>query len=204
MDNWWAEAARKQILPVDWRGPERFSGTVTGKPSLAAGRDTYVYRTRMEGLPEAAAPDLKNKSFTLTVDATLKEGDEGVLFTQGGFTAGWVFMVQKGKLVLGFNYINQQRYRIESSEAVPTGKVKLAARFDYSGGREMGKGGKVTLTANGKTIGTGEIGKTAPYRYSLDEPQDIGMDSGTPVDFSYTPPFRFTGAIEQFVVDLKK
>ena len=203
-DLWWAEAARKQILPLDWRGAARFSGALTGKPNLAAGRDTYVYRTRLSGLPEAAAPDLKNKNFTLTADVTLKNDDEGMLYTQGGFTAGWAFMVQKGKLVLVHNYIDRARYRVESTEPLPTGKVKLAAHFEYGGtGKEMGKGGKVTLTANGKTIGTGQMERTAPYRYSLNETQDIGHDEGTPVDYTYKPPFRFTGEIEQLVVDLK-
>ena len=40
-------------------------------------------------------------------------------------------------------------------------------------------------------------------QYSLNEPQDIGLDEGTPVDNTYKPSFRFTGKIEQFVVDLK-
>ena len=204
VDVWWAEAARRQILPLDWRGPERFSGALTGKPSLAGDRDIFVYNTRLVGLPEAAAPDLKNKSFRLTADVTLKEGDEGMLFTQGGFTAGWGFMVQDGKLVFVCNYIGQKRYRIESTEPLPLGNVTLAARFEYEGGaNDLGKGGKVTLTANGKTIGTGQIEKTAPFRYSLDESQDIGMDEGTAVDFSYKPPFRFTGQIHKMTVELK-
>jgi Sulfatase len=97
---WWAEAARKNILPLDWRGADRFSGQLTGKPNLAAGRDRYVYRSGLTLLPEAAAPDLKNKSFTLSADVQLKQGDEGMLFTQGGFTGGWAFMVQNGKLTL--------------------------------------------------------------------------------------------------------
>ena len=114
-------------------------------------------------LPEAAAPDLKNKSFTLTADVELKPGDEGMLFTQGGFTAGWAFMVQKGKLVVVHNYIDLARYRVESSEPLPTGKVKLVAHFEYGGGKEMGKGGNVTLSANDKVIGSGEIPRRPPF-----------------------------------------
>jgi arylsulfatase len=200
---WWSEAARKNILPLDWRGADRFSGELTGKPNLAAGRDKYVYQTGLTLLPEAAAPDLKNKSFTLTADVELKPADDGMLFTQGGFTAGWAFMVQNGKLVLVHNYIDLARYRVESSGPLPTGKVTLAARFEYGGGKEMGKGGKVTLTANGLVIGQGEIAKTAPFRYSLNESQDIGSDEGTPVDFSYQPPFAFKGTISKMTVELK-
>ena len=42
-------------------------------------------------------------------------------------------------------------------------------------------------------IGQGEIARTAPFRYSLNETQDIGRDEGTPVDFSYQSPFAFKG-----------
>src|SRR4030095_9351341 len=61
-DLWWAEAARNNVLPLDWRGPERFSAELTGKPSLAAGRKTFAYDTPLAALPEASSPDLKNKS----------------------------------------------------------------------------------------------------------------------------------------------
>jgi len=162
-----------------------------------------MYRSGLTLLPEAAAPALKNTSFTLTADVELKPGDEGILFTQGGFTGGWAFMVQQGKLVLVHNYIDLARYRVESSEPLPTGKVKLVAHFAYGGGKEMGKSGTVTLTANGKTIGSGAIAKTAPFCYSLSEGQDIGRDEGTPVDHSYRPPFAFTGTISALTVDLK-
>jgi hypothetical protein len=41
-DLWWAEAARNDILPLDWRASERLSAELTGKPSLAGKRTTFV------------------------------------------------------------------------------------------------------------------------------------------------------------------
>ena len=32
---------------------------------------------------------------------------------------------------------------------------------------------------------------------------DIGMDGGSPVDFTYKPPFAFTGKIDKVSIDLK-
>ena len=72
---------------------------------------------------------------------------------------------------------------------MPTGKVALAFDFKYDGGG-MGKGGTITLLADGKKIGEGRVEKTAGIKYSLYEGQDIGEDSGSPVDFTYTPPFH--------------
>ncbi|MBX9820202.1 hypothetical protein [Afipia birgiae] len=67
----------------------------------------------------------------------------------------------------------------------------------------MAKGGTVTLLANGRKIGEGRVEKTTPVKYSLYEGQDIGEDSGSPVDFSYTPPFKFTGKLGRVTVELK-
>lgn len=202
-DLWWTEAARLSVLPLDPRGPERMSDQITGRPSLTAGRKSFVYNTPLAALPEGSAPDLKNKSFTITAEADIpKAGASGMIFTQGGFTAGWGFFLQKGKLVGAHNHIDFDHYRVVSAQPVPAGKVTLAMDFKYDGGG-MGKGGTVTLLANGKKIGEGRIDKTTPYKYSTFEGQDIGEDSGTPVESSYTPPFRFPGSIRRVQVDLK-
>ena len=74
--------------------------------------------------------------------------------------------------------------------------------FKYDGGG-VAKGGTITLFANGRTIGEGRVEKTTPFKYSLFEGQDVGEDSGTPVDFSYTPPFRFSGKLGRVTVELK-
>lgn len=202
-DLWWAEAARNNILPLDWRGPERMSAELTGKPSLAAGRKTFVYDTPLAALPEAAAPDLKNKSFTITAEADIPpNGAEGMIFTQGGFTGGWGFYIQGGKLIALHNWLDHERYRVVSNAPLPTGKVTLAMDFRYDGGG-VAKGGQLTLTANGKKIGEGRVEKTTPFKYSLYEGQDVGEDTGSPIEFSYAPPFKFTGKLDRVTVELK-
>ena len=203
VDLWWAEAARHDVLPLDWRSVERLSEQITGRPSLASDRKTFIYNTPLVALPEGSAPDLKNKSFTITAQVDIPpNGGDGMIFTQGGITAGWGFYLLKGKLVGLHNYIGLERYRAVSTENVPTGKVTLTFDFKYDGGG-MSKGGTITLLANGKKIAEARVDKTAGFKYSLYEGQDIGEDSGSPVDFDYTPPFKFNGKIEKVTVDLK-
>ena len=86
---WWAEASKNKVLPLDWRGAERFSAKLTGKPNLAGDRKKFVYPGNFSGLPEAASPDLKNKSFTVSAKVDIKDGANGMIFTQGGNTGGW-------------------------------------------------------------------------------------------------------------------
>jgi hypothetical protein len=69
--------------------------------------------------------------------------------------------------------------------------------FAYDGGGPA-KGGVITLSANGK-----RIDRTVPGQYSAFEGQDIGKDTGTPIDEGYTPPFSFGGEIKRVTVDLK-
>ena len=201
-DLWWAEAARNNVLPLDWRAGERMSIELTGKPSLAAGRKTFVYETPLAALPEASAPDLKNKSFTITAETEIPaSGAEGMIFTQGGFTGGWGFYIQQGKLVGLHSHLALERYRVVSTEPVPVGEVTLAMDFKYDGG--TAEGGTITLLANGRKIGQGRVEKTTPFKYSLFEGQDIGEDTGSPVDFGYRPPFQFTGSLGKVTVELK-
>ena len=74
--------------------------------------------------------------------------------------------------------------------------------FAYDGGG-MGKGGTITMTANGEKVAEGRLERTIPVAFSLGEGLDVGMDVGSPVDFTYTLPFAFTGTIEQVEIDLK-
>ena len=100
------------------------------------------------------------------------------------------------------SHVALERYRVVSTEPVPTGKITLAMDFKSDGGG-MGKGGTITLLANGRRIGEGRVEKTTPFKYSLYEGQDIGEDSGSPIDFSYTPPFKFAGRLRRVTVELE-
>lgn len=198
-----AEAARHNVLPLDWRSVPRLSEQITGRPSLATGRTSFTYDTPHVALPEGSAPDLKNRSFTITAVVDIPTGGaQGMIFTQGGITSGWGFYLRDGKLVGLHNYIGLERYRVVSSDPVPTGRVTLALDFKYDGGG-MGKGGTITLLANGKKVGEGRVEKTAGFKYSLYEGQDIGEDSGSPVDDAYTPPFNFSGTLQKVTVELR-
>lgn len=201
---WWAQAAANKALPLDWRGAERFSAEFTGKPNLAGDRTRFVYPGTFTGLPESSAPDLKNKSFSITASVDVDEKASGMIFTQGGNTGGWAFYLKDGRLKVAHNYIDVEVYTIESDSEVSAGEHELEMEFSYEGGEEMGKSGEVTLLVDGRRAGRGTIERTTPFKYSLSENQDVGSDTGTPVTYDYTPPFDFQGTLEQVVVDLKK
>jgi arylsulfatase A-like enzyme len=201
---WWAQASANKALPLDWRGAERFSAELTGKPNLAAGRSRYVYPVPLAGLPEASAPDLKNKSFSITAKVQVQDAADGMIFTQGGNTGGWAFYLKGGTLVTAHNYLDVAHYAVRSSSPVPAGERELKMAFAYEGGKAAGKGGTVTLYVDGQAVGSGKIEKTTPFKYSLSENQDIGSDTGTPVTYDYTPPYAFKGTLREVAVDVPK
>jgi arylsulfatase len=201
---WWAQASINKALPLDWRGAERFSAELTGKPNLAAGRTRYVYPGYLAGLPEASAPDLKNKSFSVTAKAKTSSDTSGMIFTQGGNTGGCAFYMKDGKLVMAHNYLDVEHYLVRSEDVIAAGDHELRVEFSYEGGKEVGKSGTVRLSVDGHEVGSGKIERTTPFKYSLSENQDIGTDTGTPVTYDYQTPFNFDGVLEEVVVELSR
>jgi len=199
----WAEAAKHDVLPIDWRSLERTSDIAMGRPNPTIGRKRFEYPGGLTSVLLGSAPVLGNRSFSISADVTIPPGGaDGMIFTQGGFTAGWGFYIQGGKLVGEHNFLGLQRFKVISSEPVPTGKVTLGMDFAYDGGGPA-KGGLMALSANGRRIGEGRIERTVPGQYSAFEGQDIGMDTGTPIDEGYTPPFAFGGKIQSLKVELQ-
>jgi arylsulfatase A-like enzyme len=203
-DLWWAEAAKHSVLPLDWRASERLNAELMGRPSLAGDRKTFTYYAGQVGLPGEAAPRILNKSWTLTADIEVSEGDvEGMIVTHGGLEGGYGLYVREGRPTFVYNYLSVERYNIASTAPLPKGKVQLKVDFAYSGKTgELGKGATVIMTVNGTKVGQGELPKTIPVQISIGEGLDIGEDIGSPVDFTYKPPFPFTGKIEKVTVDL--
>ena len=54
----------------------------------------------------------------------------------------------------------------------------------------------------GKKVGEGVVPNTVPLKLSLSEGVDVGMDTGSAVDFTYQLPFAFTSKIEKVAVEL--
>jgi len=201
-DLWWVEAAKYNVLPLDWRASIRMNAEAMGRPSLIGHRTSMTYYPGTIGLPDAASPPMCNKSWTITADIEVPEGKaEGMIVTHGGLEGGYGLYLRDGKPTFVYNFLGADRPTFAAKERLPKGKVTLVVDFKYDGGG-MGKGGKITMSANGKTFAEGRLEKTIPIAFSLGEGLDVGMDVGSPVDFTYKLPFAFTGKIEKVKIDL--
>ena len=202
-DMWWVEAAKYSVLPLDWRAGIRMNAEAMGRPSLIAGRTKLTYFPGTIGLPDAAAPPLSNKSWTISADIDLTDSNaSGMIVTHGGIEGGYGLYLRDGKPTFVYNFLGEERPTFAAKDPLSKGKTKLVVDFAYDGGG-IGKGGEITMTANGKKIAGGRLKRTIPLKVSITEGLDIGMDVGSPVDFTYTLPFAFTGNIEKVTIELK-
>ncbi len=202
-DLWWVEAAKYSVLPVDWRAVERMNAEAMGRPSLIAGRTQLTYYPGTVGLPDAACPPMCNKSWTITANIEVPDSKaNGMIVTHGGLEGGYGLYLRDGRPTFVYNFLSIDRPTFTGKDPLPKGKTQLVVDFIYDGGG-MGKGGKVTMSANGAKIAEGRLERTIPIQFSLGEGLDIGMDVGSPIDFTYKLPFAFTGKIENVTIQLE-
>jgi arylsulfatase len=177
-------------------------GDVSNRPNNIRGVKEFTYYPGMVRIPEGGAPDLKNRSFGISAVVEVPEGGaEGLIMTQGGRFAGMGLYLRDGKPVFHYNNCGVERYEVASQDKLTPGKHVVTLDFNYDGGG-VGKGGTATLTVDGKTVASGKLPRTIPFRMSLDETLDIGEDTGTPVSEDYQLPFKFTGKLGKVTINI--
>jgi arylsulfatase len=197
-----AEAEKYNVLPLDDRRIERFVPALAGRPSLFFGRTSVTLYPGMVGMSENATLDVKNRSHAVTATIEVPQsGGEGVIIAQGGRFGGWSLYMKGGKLKYCYNFLNQERYTVESKDPLAAGKATVKLGFKYDGGG-VGKGGTATLYVNDQKVGEGRIDKTQPFVFS-GEGEDVGEDLETPVTEDYKEgDNKFTGAIDKIVLTI--
>jgi hypothetical protein len=197
------------VLPLDNSTLARF---VTPRPSLTAGRTVFTYSGELSGVPDSAAPNILDKSYTITAEVTIPDGGaEGMIVTEGGRFGGYGlflskgdFGVGRGKVVFLYNLLDLKRTMWEGPEL---GAGKHTIVFDFkSDGPGFGKGGTGVLSVDGKEVARNTLEHTTPIMFPEDETFDVGQDTRTGVallEYRYDTPFKFTGKIDKLTFKLE-
>ncbi|HUO73881.1 MAG TPA: arylsulfatase, partial [Solirubrobacteraceae bacterium] len=118
---WWAEAGRYGALPLETR--DALGILNTERPQLAKPRSRYVYYPGGSEIPESAAPNIRNRSYTIAVEATIEtEEAGGVLLAQGARFGGHALYIKDGKLKYVYNFVGLQEQMVESDSTIPLGR----------------------------------------------------------------------------------
>jgi len=107
-----------------------------------------------------------------------------------------IFHIGRGRPVFVYNFLDLERFRWRGLESLGEGKHTIVFDFKYDGPGPA-KGGTGVLSVDGKEVDRKTIAHTIPLLMTVDETFDIGLDTLTPVDFTYDVPFAFTGTIDK-------
>src|SRR5262245_4551331 len=203
-DRMFGEFAKYQVLPLDASASPRF---VAPRPSLAAGRDVFVFSGKpVTNIPVGNVVSLLNTSYTITTEIDVpKAGASGLIVNEGGRFLGYGLYLLNGKPTFTYNFFGLKRTKWQGPELAP-GKHTIEFDFQYDGLGEatlaynnlsgIGRGGTGTLKVDGKVVSTQKMERTAPLVKPLDDVFNIGAAAGTPVDDAdYQIPFPFEGTI---------
>ena len=204
VNHWFHLAGLYNGLPLDDRTAVEVLADPT-RPQVAPARDRYVYYPDASEVPESAAANLRNRSYSIAVEVAIDSEDAGgVLFSHGAAFGGHALYVKDRKLKYAYNFVGSKLQTIESTDEVPTGNLILGASF-VRDGDSMPATGMLSLFIDDKKVGEGTI-MTQPGNFSLaGEGLNIGKDPASPVtdDYPGERPYAFTGGtIKEAVVDL--
>ena len=200
---WWGEAGKYHVLPLDTRAAERLSAEMQGRPTPTAGRTTFTYYPGTVAVPSGSAPNLLNKSWTVTADVVVPRGNvNGALWAMGGGDGGFALYVRNGKPVAALNFLGRVVHRAAGTANLPAGPAKLRAQFTYDGGG-IGKSGTLALFVNDRKVGEVRVPQTQAITLGLGGTLDVGTDTGASVDEVYPANFSFNGTINTVTVELK-
>jgi arylsulfatase len=197
---WFYEAGRFNGLPIESRTAVEI--LTTPRPEIGKPRSRYVYYPDCAEVPEAAAVNIRNRSYTIAADVDLHSPDaDGVLFSHGARFGGHTLYIKDRTLRYVYNFCGLFEQQVVSSEEIPTGHAILSAAFVREG-EDMPTHGTLTLYIDDRAVGSAQI-KTQPGNFSLvGEGLNVGTDVGEPVTDDYVGqrPWTFSGGVIKHVI----
>lgn len=194
---WWQQAEANQVLPLDDRFAPRFAENAERH---RGGRTHYTFWPGMGHLPSDVAPDLRSRSYRISVDLeVLTATDSGVLIAHGDATGGYSLYMDNGRLIHDLN-IGGTHQLLTTPNAIQPGAHQLEFLMQR---RRHADGvlGTASLWVDGEQVARLETNKIFSLMISWSG-LDVGFDRGTTVG-NYTSPFTFNGKLRKVTVDLE-
>jgi arylsulfatase len=189
---WFSEAGACQVLPMN----DTLNRFVSSNPYSVAARRHWELLPGCGRIAQAAAPDIRNRSYRITAHVELPAGGaSGVLIAQGDWCGGYALYLQDGHLVHDYNFVNRHHI-VRSTRPVPAGCCELAYEMTKTG-EYRGEG---TLLINGERCGTVALPQTYRAQSSF-----IGLEIGRapkPSVGEFEAPFAFSGVLHKVVFEL--
>ncbi len=187
------EAGRNQVLPI---GGGLYVPVYHPELRKSPPYTEWEFSGDTTRIPEFCAPALGNKANTVTMQLTLPERSNVVLYKLGGAGGGLTCFFVDGMLTYEYNLFLVERTTIASASPIDAGDVTLEVVTEYV---EPKSGGplSVTLQVNGTEVGSGTVPQSAAMMFSANDCLDVGRAYGGAVSRAYVDrmPFAFDGEI---------
>ena len=170
--------------------------SATERPQIAKPRNRYVFYPGRAEVPESVAPNLRNRSYTIAVEADIdtdRSERRAVLARRAVRRPRALHQGRQAQVRLQLRRPAGADRRVRPSRS-PTGHAVFSASFEREGDA-MPAEGTLTLHIGRDKVGEGRI-KTQPGKFSIaGEGLNIGKDTAEPVtdDYAGDSPWPFVG-----------
>ncbi len=187
---WWAEAERNQVLPLN-NLPGRHG-------DRRHRRERYEYQPGIGSLPEAVAPNLRNRAWTITAELNNPDGSgSGVIACQGSAAGGYALYIKDRRLHFVYNFVGLTVTTVSADADLPLGPVTVGCTFTPT----ARFAGDIELAYDGAPLGHGHLDRTIPVTYGV-AGFSVGHQRGAAITPAYRPPFAFReGVLRRVVVE---
>ncbi|MDG2082071.1 MAG: arylsulfatase, partial [Bacteroidales bacterium] len=116
------ESAKNKNLPI---GGGLWSVAYHPEDAPSTPYTNWTFSGRIERMPEFTAPKLGKFDNDVSMEITVPDNANGVLYALGGFSGGLSCYVKDGYLCYEYNLFEINRTQIKSKTKLPTGEVKI-------------------------------------------------------------------------------
>lgn len=192
------EAAKNSVYPV---GGGLWIVALHPELRISTPYRNWDFTGDLRRMPEFIAPALGNRANRVTIQATVPEHANGVLYALGGSGGGLTCFVEDGHLCYEYNLFIIQRTKLRADRPLPTGEVEITIDTAYIEPRPGGPL-SVTIRASGEEYAAGTVPVSAPLLFTANDCLDVGICLGAPVSLDYydQAPFPFSGTIHSMNV----
>ncbi len=104
-----------------------------GNPYGNRARRKFVLFAGMERLSTDAAPDMRNRSYSITAEVVIPAGGaEGVLVAHGDWCSGYALYLKDGRLVHDYNFVGTHHV-VRSDAPIGAGRHSLRWEMQRTG-----------------------------------------------------------------------
>ena len=175
---WWAEAELHQVLPLNNRpgrgGDRRYR------------RERYSYLPGIGSLPEAVAPNLRNRSWRMLAELVVGTDTKGVIATHGGPAGGYSVYIRNQRLCYAHNHLGTTLTTVTAEVPLPRGPQTVRVEFTPTGPFQ----GDIDLYYGDLPVGQGHLHRTTQITFGTIG-FSVGYQRGAPVTPAYSGRYDF-------------